>query len=90
MPVMIAVAFACLPIFFTGGRINRWEGALFLFYFIAYTAWLVMNSAGSPSLTLLNSAMLSFVLPLTAITLALIVARTLRGPRGVDAGQRGS
>ncbi|PZQ27424.1 MAG: sodium:calcium antiporter, partial [Ectopseudomonas oleovorans] len=29
-PVMIAVAVACLPIFFAGYRINRWEGLLFL------------------------------------------------------------
>ena len=27
-PVMIAVAVACLPIFFSGYRINRWEGLL--------------------------------------------------------------
>nr|WP_217988337.1 hypothetical protein [Aliifodinibius salipaludis] len=26
IPIMIAVAFDCLPIFFTGGTINRWEG----------------------------------------------------------------
>ncbi len=30
LPVMTAVAFSCLPIFFTGFRIDRWEGALFL------------------------------------------------------------
>ena len=32
LPVMIAVAAACLPIFFTGNLIARWEGALFLGY----------------------------------------------------------
>jgi cation:H+ antiporter len=30
IPVMIAVAVACLPVFFSGGRIARWEGGLFL------------------------------------------------------------
>ena len=33
-PVMIAVAVACLPIFFAGYRINRWEGLLFLAYYV--------------------------------------------------------
>jgi ABC-type long-subunit fatty acid transport system fused permease/ATPase subunit len=32
LPMMIAVAVACLPIFFTGHLIDRWEGALFLGY----------------------------------------------------------
>ncbi len=29
IPIMIAVALACLPVFFTGRQIARWEGALF-------------------------------------------------------------
>src|SRR5690606_15726933 len=47
-PVMIAVAIACLPIFFAGYTINRWEGLLFLSYYVAYTAYLVMSSADRP------------------------------------------
>ncbi|MDZ7680118.1 MAG: hypothetical protein U5J63_00055 [Fodinibius sp.] len=30
LPLVIAVAVACLPIFFTGGTISRWEGGIFL------------------------------------------------------------
>jgi cation:H+ antiporter len=41
LPVMTAVAVACLPIFFTGGRISRWEGALFAIFYIAYVAYRV-------------------------------------------------
>jgi len=37
IPVMIAVAFACLPIFYTGGVISRPEGVLFLGYYLVYT-----------------------------------------------------
>ena len=33
LPVMVATAIVCLPIFFTGGRISRWEGMLMLGYF---------------------------------------------------------
>ncbi|MBP7468555.1 MAG: calcium/sodium antiporter, partial [Thauera sp.] len=39
--VMLAVAFACLPIMITGREIARWEGVVFLAYYAAYTAWLV-------------------------------------------------
>lgn len=82
LPVMTVVAVACLPIFFTGHRIDRWEGALFLFYFVAYTAYLVLHAAEAPTLHVFNWAMISFVLPLTAITLAVILTRSLRGRAG--------
>jgi len=42
MPVMLATAVACLPIFFTGSRIARWEGALFIGLYAAYLAYLVL------------------------------------------------
>ena len=45
IPFMIAVAVACLPIFFTGNRIARWEGALFLAYYVAYTIYVILDAA---------------------------------------------
>ena len=47
MPVMIAVAVACLPVFFTGIRISRWEGALFLFYYAAYVLYLILAATST-------------------------------------------
>ena len=44
MPVMITVAIACLPVFFTGRTIARWEGAVFLGYYAAYVAYLILNA----------------------------------------------
>lgn len=46
LPVMTAVAVACLPVFFTGHRIDRWEGALFLVCYGGYTVHLVLTSTG--------------------------------------------
>jgi cation:H+ antiporter len=37
IPVMIGAAIVALPIFFTGYRIARWEGALLLGFYAAYT-----------------------------------------------------
>jgi len=39
IPVMIVVAAVCLPIFFTGYRISRGEGMLFLVSYIAYVVY---------------------------------------------------
>lgn len=74
-PVMIAVAVACLPIFFAGYTINRWEGLLFVVYYGAYTLYLVMVSTGRPFAQTFGDAMLGYALPLTAITLAVIAWR---------------
>ena len=71
-PVMIAVAMACLPIFFAGYCIRRWEGALFFVYYLIYTSWLVMHSTDAPGLAMFSQAMTWFVLPLTLVTLLVI------------------
>jgi len=77
IPLMIAVAIACLPIFFTGGTISRWEGALFLSYYIAYTLYLVLNATQHDLLPLYNNVMLYFIIPLTALTIIAIVLQEI-------------
>lgn len=69
IPVMIGVAVACLPVFYTGGTISRWEGALFLAYYAAYTVYLILHATGNEALPVFRDAMLWFVIPLTAATL---------------------
>lgn len=78
IPVMIAVALACLPIFMSGGRISRGEGALFLGYFFAYTLYLLLAAAEHDLLPLFSRVMLYFVAPLTLITLAILLLTALR------------
>lgn len=80
-PVMIAVALACLPIFFAGYSINRWEGLLFLAYYLAYTLYLVLASTGRPFAQTFGDAMLGYALPLTAVTLLVISARAWKRQR---------
>ncbi len=78
LPVMTAVAVACLPIFFTGHTIERWEGALFLGYYLAYTLFLVLAASGHDALPAYSAVMLSFVIPLTVLTLAVVTWRAVR------------
>ena len=80
VPVMLAVALACLPIFFTGHRIHRWEGWLFLLYYAAYTGFLVLDSTDHDLLPLYSALLGWFVLPLTVATLLVIVWRAWRAP----------
>ena len=78
MPVMIAVALACLPIFFTGGVISRQEGAILLAYYVAYTLYLVLAASHHDALPALSAVMLYFVIPLTVITLVIVALREVR------------
>lgn len=78
IPFMIAVSIACLPIFFTGYRIARWEGALFLAYYIAYALYLILDATGHDALPAYSTVMFEFVAPLTAVTLLVLVIRALR------------
>ena len=82
IPVMIAAAVACLPIFFTGNFIARWEGGLFFLYYLAYTAYLVLDAMKHEFSRTLAGVMVVFVMPLTVMTLLVTVYRSIGKPRG--------
>jgi len=75
IPVMIAVAVACLPIFFTQYRIDRWEGYLFFGYYLAYTAYLIVHATHPEREHTFAVVMLGVVVPLTALTLLIGAVR---------------
>jgi cation:H+ antiporter len=80
-PVMIAVAIACLPVFTVGNLIARWEGVMFVGYYIAYAIYLILQATQHDSLPLFSSVMLWFVIPLTVVTLVTIYWRAIVGQR---------
>lgn len=86
LPVMIVGAFACLPIFFTGFRVARWEGWLFLTYYALYVLYLALYATQHEVLPLFSTVMLLFVVPLTVLTLLVLVVRERRAKRGTEAG----
>jgi cation:H+ antiporter len=73
--VMLAVAFACLPVFMTGREIARWEGVVFLLYYVAYTAYLILASQQHDALQAYSRVMLTFVIPITVVTLIVVMLR---------------
>lgn len=70
VPVMVASALLCLPVFFTGGRVSRGEGLLFLGYYLAYSTYLVLDAADHDAIHAFSLA-LSVILPLTVIALVI-------------------
>lgn len=76
--VMLATAFACLPVFLSGREIVRWEGALFIGYYIAYAGFLILSAQQHDALPVYSAVMLGFALPLTVVTLVVVSLR--RGP----------
>ncbi len=76
IPFMLAVAVACLPIFLTGHLIARWEGAVFLGYYVAYTVYLILQASEHDALETYSQAMFRFVVPLTVITIVATVRQS--------------
>jgi cation:H+ antiporter len=81
IPVMTAVAVACLPLLFTGYELRRWEGVIFVAYAVLYTAYVVLEATDDPFSDRFGAAMLWFVLPLTVLTLATVLVRELAARR---------
>jgi cation:H+ antiporter len=81
IPVMIAVAVACLPVFFAGYLISRWNGIAFLGFYVAYIVYLILTATNHEALGTLRSAMVYFILPITALTLVFITGRELKRRR---------
>ena len=66
-PVMVLVAAACVPVFFTGRIVARWEGLLLLGTYAGYLVWLLAAGAADspPPLWLV---LVAFGLPLLGLT----------------------
>ena len=78
LPFMIAVSVACLPIFFTGYIISRWEGGLFLAYYVVYIIYLYLATVSHKILPVYNIALIVFIVPITAITLIILTYRYIK------------
>lgn len=73
--VMLAVAFACLPVFISGREIARWEGFVFIGYYVAYATYLILAAQEHDALQPYSVAMMSFVIPLTIVTLVAVMLK---------------
>ncbi len=80
IPVMVAVAIACLPIFANGHVLNRWEGIIFLVLYGGYITWLLLDANDHGLRDAYGAAMVFFVIPVIAVTIMVMWARGRAGP----------
>lgn len=85
LPVMTAVAVACLPVFFNGYVLKRWEGAVFVAYYVAYVAYLVLDATEHDAVDLVRDAAVLFVVPITVLTLVVVTVQATRANRAPSA-----
>ncbi len=78
VPVMVAVILSLVPVAFTGRRVAKREAWLFVGYYLAYTAYLLLDSTGHDALPQFSSVMLAFVIPITVVTLSLLAIQEIR------------
>ena len=83
--VMVAVAFAALPVFLLRNEIGRRRGLMFLAFYAAYVAYLILGAQQHDALDEFSAVMLSFVLPIAVVTL---VAMVIRGQESREATAR--
>lgn len=82
IPIMIAVSLVLIPVAFTGLAVARWEGAMFTAYYAAYVAYVLLDATGHDAVEPFSGVMLGFVMPITVLWLALLVAYELGLRRG--------
>lgn len=75
LPFCLAAAVACLPIFWTGHRMERSEGALFVLAYTVYLTDLVLTATGHPSAAVARQTLYFVVAPLTALSVVTSLVR---------------
>jgi cation:H+ antiporter len=77
LPVMVAVAVICLPIFFNGMTVFRWEGGLLFGYFVLYSTYILLRAVEHDALHGFVTIVTWGVLPITGLTLLAVTAANL-------------
>lgn len=67
--VLIGASIICLPIFYTGHKIVRWEGGFFLFFYFTYLFYLFLSTTDHQFLDVFINVMIFFVMPVAVITI---------------------
>ncbi|HSW43075.1 MAG TPA: calcium/sodium antiporter [Patescibacteria group bacterium] len=80
-PVMIGVALICVPLFFTGRGLARWEGGLLLGCGVVYTVFVLLVATEHPAVPALTTVLVGVALPAMAITLGALTVREMQARR---------
>ncbi|MFC4655847.1 calcium/sodium antiporter [Rheinheimera marina] len=78
IPVMVGVALLCVPLFFIGSMVNRFEGLLFMLLYVAYTWYLVALAMQQSYTPQLAQGVLYGLLPLVLVYIVISFVRDRR------------
>ncbi|MFV3379881.1 calcium/sodium antiporter [Pseudomonas sp. NY15354] len=78
LPVMLGVAALSLPVFYSGYRVTRAEGLVFLCLYLAYGLHVVAFTTGMPLAGRLEQLMLFYVMPVLGLVLLYTTVRAWR------------
>jgi cation:H+ antiporter len=78
IPVMIAVAVACLPLFYSGWRIRRWEGGLLLTTYCVYIGYLFLKISEHPAIDDCRRFLFYVAAPIVGVLLSISAWRSWR------------
>jgi cation:H+ antiporter len=81
IPVMVVTLLITVPIFFSGWRISRLEGLLFVGLYVAYGAYLVLDARGYDALPAFSGVMMLGVLPVATIVVAVTTLHSVISAR---------
>ncbi len=81
IPIMIAVAAVCLPVFFATYEIGRLVGSLFFFSYVIYVVYLIMGAKENPMLSTLHGVIIYALIPLAVLGLLILTAKGVRRMR---------
>ena len=70
LPFMVAVSIACIPIFIAGFNLTRMDGSIFLFYYVTYLGYLVLNALDSTLVDPIQMTMKYVIVPATILYMA--------------------
>ncbi len=72
IPLLIVISILCVPIFYTGYRITRWEGGIFLFFYGSYLYYLYLSGTGHHLLELFTFLMSRWIIPMIILIIVIV------------------
>jgi cation:H+ antiporter len=78
MPVMVASAVVCAPIFLNRFLVTRLEGAIMIVSYVVYATYLVLSGLRHPAALTVQTALISFVFPLLIVALTVLTMKGLK------------
>lgn len=84
LPILVVAALACLPMVVWDHQLDRWEGGVFVAYYLAYVVFLILDGTGHGAKEPFLVVLFGFVVPLTVLTIGVVTSHQRRSKRPSD------